>query len=215
LRLALRLFAAAAEALGTREVWLELPDGATARDCLEALAARGGPLLRRCRLAVDRAAVPPDFRLTEGAEVAVLPPVSGGGALSVGPEPVSPEALLAAVAGPDAGGNVLFLGTVRGRTGQQRTARLQYEAYPQMAERVLADVAAEASRLWPGVRVAMAHRIGPLAPGEAAVGVAAAASHRGDAFAAARFCIERLKAELPVWKKEERPDGSAFWVDHA
>jgi molybdopterin synthase catalytic subunit len=60
----------------------------------------------------------------------------------------------------------------------------------------------------------MAHRTGRLEPGEAAVGVAAASAHRGEAFAAARFCIERVKAELPVWKKEWSPDGQGSWVDH-
>lgn len=215
MRLAVRVFAGAAEALGARLVEVELPEGATAGQCLEALAERGGGLLRRCRVAVDRATVGPAHVLHAGSEVAVLPPVSGGADhLVVGPEPISADGLLAAVADPDCGGNVLFLGTVRGRTGDWRTERLEYEAYGDMADEVLARIAAAARRMWPGVRLAMAHRTGAVPPGQAAVGVAAAASHRGDAFAAARFCIERIKTELPVWKKERSPEGREFWVEH-
>ncbi len=217
MRVSVRLFAAAAEALGTRRLDLELPDGVTAAQCLEELAARGGGrLLARCSIAVERAVVAPDTVLPPGAEIAVLPPVSGGqGEYVVGPEPIAASQLLAAVAAADCGANVLFLGTVRGQTGDVRTAHLEYEAYRDMAVEVLRQIGRAAEGMWPGVRLAMVHRTGVVPPGEAAVAVAAAASHRGDAFAAARFCIERIKVELPVWKKEQAPDGSARWVDHA
>jgi molybdopterin converting factor subunit 1 len=215
-RIEVRLFAGAAEAVGARRLRLDLPEGATAADCLAALAVRGGDVLRRCRVAVDRRLVAPEAPLPEGAEVAVLPPVSGGALrlCRVGPEPIRAEELLAAVADPDLGGNVLFLGTVRGRTGAERTEELEYEAYEEMAEETLRRLADEAARWWPGVRLALVHRTGPVPPGEGAVGVAAAAAHRGDAFAAARFCIERLKRELPVWKRERGPDGRSRWVEH-
>lgn len=218
MRVAVRLFAGAADALGARQLAVELPDGATAGDLREELARRGGPLLQRCTVAVDRRAVTPGHVLPPGAEVAVLPPVSGGGErplLHVGPEPIGAEALLRAVGGADLGGQVLFLGTVRGHTDGAETVRLEYEAYAEMAEVVLQQIAAEAGRLWPGVRLAVWHRIGSLDPGEAAVGVAAAAAHRGDAFTAARFAIERVKAELPVWKREHARSGAARWVEHA
>lgn len=216
MRLTVRLFAGAAEALGARAVEVDLPEGATAAQCLDVLAERGGGLLRRCSVAVDRATVGPAHVLRAGTEVAILPPVSGGAGplLVVGPEPISADGLLAAVADPDCGGNVLFLGTVRGRTGAWRTESLEYEAYGDMAGEVLARIAAAARRMWPGARLALAHRTGVVPPGQAAVGVAAAATHRGDAFAAARFAIERVKTELPVWKKERSPEGREFWVEH-
>jgi molybdopterin synthase catalytic subunit len=217
-RVAVRLFAGAADALGARQLAVELPDGATAGDLREVLARHGGPLLQRCAVAVDRRTVTPGTVLPPGAEVAVLPPVSGGeepALLRLGPEAIDAQALLRAVGGADQGGQVLFLGTVRGHTDGAETLRLEYEAYTEMAEAVLQRVAAEAGRLWPGLRLAVWHRTGSLVPGEAAVGVAAAAAHRGDAFAAARFAIERVKAELPVWKREHAPSGAARWVEHA
>ena len=215
MRLTIRLFAAAAEAMGARESTEEFPDAPTARALLEALARRGGPLLLRCSVAVDRTLVAPDAVLPGGAEIAVLPPVSGGaGVFHVGPEPITADAVLAQIADPDLGGQVLFLGTVRGRTDDAQTVYLQYEAYVDMAVMVLEDIARRARSLWPGCRIAMWHRTGTLRPGEPAVAVASAAAHRGDAFAASRFCIERLKVELPVWKKEVSPEGRAVWADH-
>ena len=215
MRLSVRLFGAAAEVAAAPRLCVEVPDGSTVAQIQAALQPRLGALAGRCVIAVDRRVAAPHDVVAAGAEVALLPPVSGGDG-RVGPEPVDPAALLAEVSDPDLGGVVLFLGTVRGRTdGTLATARLHYEAYTAMAVDVLDALALQAGRLWPGVRIAMRHRTGTLAPGDVAVGVAAAASHRGDAFAAARFCIERLKVELPVWKKEEAPDGSGFWVEHA
>ncbi len=214
-RLKIRLFAAAADAIGAREATEEFADVPTARMLLQTLARRGGPLLLRCSVAVDRHVVPADSRLPEGADVAVLPPVSGGaGLLHVGPEPITAEAVVAEAAQPDLGAVVLFLGTVRGLTDGVQTEHLQYEAYTDMAMLVLEGIAARAQACWPGCRIAMWHRIGLLKPGEPAVAVAAATTHRGDAFAAARYCIERLKVELPIWKKEVFPGGRAVWVDH-
>ncbi len=215
MRLRVRLFGAAAEAAAAPRLWLEVPDGATVAQVRSALRDPLGPLVERCAIAVDRRLAGPGEVVAPGAEVALLPPVSGGDG-RIGPEPIDPALLLAEVADPDLGGTVLFLGTVRGRTdGTSLTARLHYEAYEEMAAQVLDALETAAAQRWPGVRVAMRHRTGTLPPGTVAVGVAAAAGHRGDAFAAARFCIERLKVELPVWKKEETPDGRGFWVEHA
>jgi molybdopterin synthase catalytic subunit len=93
--------------------------------------------------------------------------------------------------------------------------RLEYEAYPEMAERELEKITSEAAERWPGVRVAAAHRTGVLGIGEIAVVVVAAAAHRGEAFEACRFTIDALKERVPIWKKEVATDG-AYWVeDHA
>ncbi len=216
MRIDVRLFGAAAEALGTRVHTLETQGGLTCGELLAILVREGGPVLGRCRVAINRVAAEPRDPVPPGAEVAVLPPVSGGapGQVHVGPEPVSAQDLLERVADPSCGAQVLFMGTVRASTDGWQTRGLDYEAYASMAESVLEDIAQRADALWPGCRLAMAHRVGILAPGQAAVGVAAASSHRGDAFAAARFCIERLKQELPVWKKELGVDGRTFWADH-
>ena len=113
---------------------------------------------------------------------------------------------------PGCGGLVLFVGTVRdhadGRTGVHL---LEYEAYAEQAEPRMAEVAAEARRRWPVVgAIALLHRVGPLELGDAAVVVAVSAPHRGEAFEAARWCIDTLKATVPIWKKEHW-DGGADW----
>jgi molybdopterin synthase catalytic subunit len=90
--------------------------------------------------------------------------------------------------------------------------KLEYEAYPEMAEREMDKIAAEAAERFAGARVAIAHRTGLLAVGELAVVVAAAAPHRAEAFAACRYAIDELKLRVPIWKKEFASDG-AFWVD--
>jgi molybdopterin synthase catalytic subunit len=89
---------------------------------------------------------------------------------------------------------------------------LEYEAYPGMAEREMERIAAEAAERWPGVRLAIEHRVGHLEVGEIAVVVVAAAPHRGEAFAACRFAIDTLKQRVPIWKKEFASDGE-YWVD--
>lgn len=216
MRLTVLYFAAAREAAGLAEEALELPPGAD----LSALAARVaalhpalGPLLPRVRFALDGAFAPPSAPLRDDAEVALIPPVAGGAGpgYRVGPEPVSIEEATAEVAGPDAGGVVTFLGVVRDASHGRDVLRLEYEAYVPMAVRQLAAIGAECAARWPGARVAIHHRTGTLAIGEAAVAIAAAAPHRDEAFAACRHAIERLKEDVPIWKKEHFADGSV-WV---
>jgi molybdopterin synthase catalytic subunit len=89
--------------------------------------------------------------------------------------------------------------------------RLTYEAYAAMAERVLAGVGRAAEERWPGVQLAIVHRVGVLVPGDVAVTIAAAAPHRAEAFEACRFAIERLKEDAPIWKRETYTDGES-WV---
>src|SRR5262249_39685559 len=91
-------------------------------------------------------------------------------------------------------------------------ARLEYEAYPEMAERALARIADEIEAALPGVRLAILHRTGALVPGDVAVVIAAAAPHRGEAFDACRRAIERLKVDVPIWKREIDDRGEAVWV---
>jgi molybdopterin synthase catalytic subunit len=125
--------------------------------------------------------------------------------------PLGLDELLAAVSHPGAGGVATFLGVVRDVNDGRAVTLLEYEAYGSMAEaelgRILDEIAAEI----PGVRVAATHRTGPLHVGEAAVACAASAPHRSEAFRACRELIDRIKARLPIWKREHGPDGP-YWV---
>ena len=105
---------------------------------------------------------------------------------------------------PDCGAQVMFTGTVRDfAEGRPGVSTLEYEAYAEQADARLAVIAADARRQWPDIgRIALLHRAGVLGVGQAAVVVAVATTHRAEAFAAARFCIDTLKATLPIWKKE-------------
>ena len=106
----------------------------------------------------------------------------------------------------------LFLGTVRDLTGEFVTVALDHEAYGPMAEKKLAEIETEVRRRWPVGNVAMIHRLGRLAVGDVSVAVAVSCPHRGEAFEACRFAIESLKELVPIWKKENAPDGTGEWV---
>ncbi len=127
-------------------------------------------------------------------------------------EPLSAEALADLVTVPDAGGVTVFLGVVRDNNAGRRVVSLEYEAHVPMAEAKMKEIGEAVHRRWPGVRqVAMAHRIGRLAIGEASVVIAVSAAHRHDAFEACHFAIDRLKETVPIWKREIFEDG-AVWV---
>ncbi|MGH7266401.1 MAG: molybdenum cofactor biosynthesis protein MoaE [Candidatus Rokuibacteriota bacterium] len=127
-------------------------------------------------------------------------------------EPLSAETLAGAVTVPEAGGVAVFLGVVRDHNAGRRVVALEYEAHGPMAEAKMKEIGEAVYRRWPGVRqVAMAHRIGRLAIGEASVAIAVSAAHRADAFEACRFAIDRLKETVPIWKRELFEDG-AVWV---
>jgi molybdopterin synthase catalytic subunit len=117
-----------------------------------------------------------------------------------------------AVEGPDAGAVVLFFGTVRNNTGGRAVKYLEYEAYPPMAEKKMAEIAQEVSEKWGVDRVAMIHRVGKLEIGEVSVAVAVASPHRKDGFEACQYAMDRLKQIVPIWKREVWADGEAEWV---
>jgi len=125
---------------------------------------------------------------------------------------LDPAETLAAVGDVSAGGNVLFVGTVRDATAGLATARLEYEAHGPLAQAVLERLCGTAADRFTLVAVAVAHRLGVVEPGEASVAVAASAAHRRDAFAAAEWLMDRIKREAPIWKCEHRPDGGREWV---
>jgi molybdopterin synthase catalytic subunit len=122
------------------------------------------------------------------------------------------HALTEAVRDPHCGAVALFLGTVRDLTGDQHTAFLDYEAYEPMAEKKLAEIEAEVRRRWAVGNVALVHRLGRLDVGAVSVAVAVSCPHRAEAFDACRFAIDTLKELVPIWKKENAPDGTGEWV---
>jgi molybdopterin synthase catalytic subunit len=127
-------------------------------------------------------------------------------------QPIDTAALLAAVNSPQAGAVVLFLGTVREFTGERRTLALNYECYPEMAERKLAELETEARRRWTLVECAIVHRLGRLELAEISVAVAVSSAHRAVAFEAGQWLIDTLKEVVPIWKQELWADGTTEWV---
>ena len=126
-------------------------------------------------------------------------------------EEIDPRALEASVADPSCGAILTFLGVVRDVFDGRSVSHLEYEAYAEMAEKVIADVVAEIDTEWPGARIAVVHRTGRLSLEEISIGIAVATPHRDHAYAVSRACIDRLKARLPVWKKEHFTEGAPEW----
>jgi molybdopterin synthase catalytic subunit len=198
-----RLFAALRERAGTEAIELELPPRALVRDALAEMSWLTGGL--RVVMAVNREYAAEADELHEKDELALIPPVSGG-ALGTEParvharvidEPVSLDRLLALVKDPRAGAVVTFLGVTR------EVAALEYEAYREMAQTRMAEIAAEACKHNGLCAAATEHRIGTVELSEASIAIAASAPHRAEAFAGAREIIDRIKAEVPIWKREE------------
>ena len=149
--------------------------------------------------------------LAEGDEVALLPPVSGGGPSGLTDAAIDVAALEVAVAGSGHGAVVTFVGRARDRADDGRAVlELEYEAYPEMAGAVLAEIVGEAERRWADCRAAVVHRVGVVPIGEAAVAIVTVAPHRSDAYEANRFVIEAIKERLPIWKRERFADGSEW-----
>ena len=213
MQITVRCFAMLRELAADRTT-LTLPRGAVVADAWEALdAAHPGlvphrPFVRPARNGAYAAWEAP---LADGDQVAFLPPVSGGGPSGLTDGPIDVAALEAAVAGSGHGALVTFVGRARDRADDGREVLgLEYEAYPEMAAGVLAEIADEAEGRWTGCSVAVVHRVGPVPIGEAAVAIVTAAAHRSDAYDANRFVIEAIKERLPIWKLERFADGSEW-----
>ena len=219
MRVQVKLFGSVREATGLSELDVELPADATVRDLRDRLArdhAIFDALGERLAVSVNFDVSPFETGLREGDEIAFLPPVAGGAGgtdrVNLSDVPIDPGEVVSRVAGPGRGGIVSFSGAVRNQARGREIRHLEYEAYPGMAEQEMEKICDAAERRWPGVRVAMAHRVGHLEIGELAVVIAVAAPHRAEAFEACRFAIDTLKETVPIWKKEFATDGD-YWVD--
>jgi MoaE-MoaD fusion protein len=218
MRVSVRLFAVCRERAKADRIEVEVPGTSTsAKELLAAIAAASpalAPVLPMVRIAVNEQFAAADDRINEGDELALIPPVSGGtglGPFEVRSTPIALDEVVNAVRSNDAGAIVTFSGTVRASTAGHAVVALEYEAYDSMAVRYLRKIGDEIRERWPEARVAILHRSGRLAVGEVSVVIAVSSPHRADAFEAARHAIERLKQDVPIWKKEIREDGSV-WV---
>jgi molybdopterin synthase catalytic subunit/molybdopterin converting factor small subunit len=205
-RVTVRLFAGLRERAGLSRV--ELEDVARIEDVWPALGLGGEPpgLL----YAVNREYVEAGHELADGDEVAVIPPVSGGSFRLVD-GPLDVTAVLREVETPEAGALASFVGTVRRRSRDRDVVHLEYEAFEEMAEPLLARLGDELTERYGLCAVAIHHRLGRVEIGEASVVIAVSAPHRSAALDACRDAIETLKTTIPLWKKEVYAGGEE-WI---
>jgi len=215
-------FASAADAVGASQLDFELAEGSDVGALLSQLEVsfpQLGAMWSRLAVAVDGEIVDRRAALHDGAEVALLPPVSGGApalaedlaAAQLFDGPLVVEAAIERVSGPTRGALVLFVGTVRGHHQGEAITRLTYSAYRPMAQQVLRRIIRDLENEVPDLRAAIHHRLGDVQVGSASVVIAVASPHRAAAYAASRRALERLKAEAPIWKREHFASGSAAW----
>lgn len=216
-------FATLRDRAGNAEEQVDLKIGATVADLKQRvveLHPELEPGIDTVLASVNKEFAFPEDEIPEGAEVALFPPVSGG----AGPEhfqitldELDLNSLVAGLVTPETGAVCVFTGVVRGRTERDDphdTDHLVYEAYTEMAETKMRQVAAEIRERWPSVvGIAIVQRVGKLEPGTPTVLIACSAGHRDTGvFEAARYGIDRLKEIVPIWKKEVGPDGET-WVE--
>ena len=212
MQVTVRTFAILRELSADRTV-VELASTARLEDAWAAMADRY-PALRAHRSFVRaaRAGAYADWEapLADGDEVAFLPPVSGGSTMTLTDRPIDVAGLEAALSRPGHGAVVTFVGRARDTADDGRgVLELEYEAYPEMAIAVLSEIASEAESRWDAA-VGVAHRIGVVPIGEAAVAIVTAAPHRAEAYEANRYVIEAIKERLPIWKRERFADGTEW-----
>jgi MoaE-MoaD fusion protein len=204
----IRLFAGLRERAGTGARELELADGARVGDVWSALDLGNEPpgLL----YAINKTYADAQSALSEGDEVALIPPVSGGD-FKLTEAPLSLDAAVREVARDEAGAVATFLGTVRNRSRERTVLYLEYEAYEGMAEDVMAQLAAELTDRHELSAIAIHHRVGRVEIGEPSVVIAVSSPHRAAALAACKEAIDTLKETVPLWKKEVY-EGGEEWI---
>lgn len=209
LRITVRCFAAVRECLGAELLELTVPRGTTVEG-VRRLLGQGTPALLRLPVAfaVNRDYARPERELAAGDEVAFIPPISGGAGRSdifrfelvhgrIDVRAIEQDVLTAAD-----GALVTFAGTTRNHNDGAAVQGLAYEAYPEMAQKVMGAIFEEALKRFPITRARVVHRLGDVPVGEASVVVVVAAPHRAPAFDACRFLMDRLKNEVPIFKRE-------------
>lgn len=206
MQLSVRLFASVREALGTSALTVELPENATVGTLTEELHSRFPQMrdLPPAMVSVNFEYVGEDHPLRENDQVAVIPPVSGGGHrhFEITADPLTGDSVAELVRSPECGAITVFLGTARRMSRGREVEHLEYEAYPGMAVRKLEQIADEVLERWGTDRIAVRHRVGRVELGDPSVAIAVATEHRAEGFAACKYTIDRLKEIVPIWKKE-------------
>ena len=221
MRIHVLYFAFFRERIGLDEEWLEVPEGADVNQAIDILCDKHesvAGMRGKFRSAVNQDMVVETTKLNDEDELALIPPVAGGADeqhyvrhAKILDTPLSLDRTLAAVSANAMGGLVTFIGQVRDHNEGHAVVRLEYEAYKDMAIKVMTRLCEEIELEIPGAHLAVEHRVGVLQIGDAAVVIAAAAPHRAQAFDACRALIDRLKESVPIWKKEVAPDGQE-WI---
>ncbi len=205
MRLVVRLFASAREAMGASTVDVDVPFGATVGTLMTELR-RSHPRLAaspEMLVSVNMEYAGNDQPLHEYDEIALIPPVSGGAPqFEITSAELTAESVIPLVASPDCGAVTVFLGTARRTSRGREVEYLEYEAYPAMALARLQQIADEIKERWGIDRLAVHHRVGRVDLGEASVAIAVVTEHRAEGFAACQYAIDRLKEIVPIWKKE-------------
>jgi molybdopterin synthase catalytic subunit/molybdopterin converting factor small subunit len=198
-RVTVRFFAGLREQAGIGRREVELPDGLSVGDLWPRLGLGEEPT--GLLYAVNRAYAERGDELADGDEVALIPPVSGG-AFRLTHAPVNLTSIVVEVVDDRAGAIATFVGTVRSHSRGRDVIALEYEAYEEMAEEVMAGIADEIQERYDLCKVAITHRLGRVEVGETSVAIGVSAPHRQDALAACADAIEALKSRVPLWKKE-------------
>ena len=217
MKVTLLYFASVREATGCASETIEQDEGASVQTVKQWLQSRYpslNTLLMTMRIAIDEEFVSDEAQLTDGCQIAFIPPVSGGigcrAALTH--QPITNDAAQRMLSTQGAGAVITFTGIVRPTSKQGRQVdALDYEAYESMALKKLEQCVNEACAQSNILDAAIVHRLGHLTLGEIAVSVTVASKHRKEAFEAAQYIIDRLKEIVPIWKRETGPDG-VEWV---
>ncbi len=219
MRVSLRLFAGLHDLIGDRDVTIELPEGSTVGDLKTRLADEYPviqPFLSTLVFAVNDDYMPFDQPLRDGEHVSLIPPVSGGaGSLyHLTSHTIDARTLVDLVRRDEAGAIALFYGIVRNNADGRAVARMDYEAHESMALKKLREVGDETKRRFPAItEVGIWHRVGRLEIGETSLLVAVSSPHRGEAFEACHWAVDRVKEIVPIWKKEHWAEGGSAWVE--
>ncbi len=215
MQITVRYFASIREVIGLRSEVRDVPESMTAGALLDQIV-REHPeiegLRRASRIMLNQDYAEPDQLLSDGDELALIPPVSGGSdAFRVTDQPIDMQALAALVSSQASGAVTTFAGQVRDNARGRGVLVLEYEAYESAAEKALAKIGADIRERWDIEGIAITHRVGRLEIGEISVGIAVASAHRAEAFDACRHAIEQIKRVVPIWKKEFYAGGET-WI---
>jgi MoaE-MoaD fusion protein len=220
----IKFFASLKDNAGTGEMSIAFPGGSVAdlltRITQEHPALAGVLSSNALMISINQEFVRANAIVRDGDEVALMPPFSGGGPqagqvrIQEKPFSIEREISMLKKSSTAIGAVVTFVGTTRDISKGKNVAKLDFEHYPGMAERKLAEIRDRAIRDYGVVDVTIVHRVGTMPIGEEIVLIVVVSGHRDEAFKACRFCIDELKRITPIWKKETTPEGEVWVEEH-